>query len=138
MRGFGGSPKPFQVLVMEVPSWGGMCLYSYSSLSSRSSRHGHVNSVSSVRVEEELGGGSQSVSTSSRTRDPSPATHFSYVPLLPPHRKFKFNPRLGIDNPVLSLAEDQAQSGNFLTPGNDYLSLETLQWLTASCLLGNR
>lgn len=41
---------------MEVPSWGGMCLYSYSSLSSRSWRHGHVNSVSSVRVEEELEG----------------------------------------------------------------------------------
>ncbi|XP_026634891.1 Na(+)/H(+) exchange regulatory cofactor NHE-RF4 [Microtus ochrogaster] len=57
------------------------------------------------------GGGSQlSISTSSRTWDPSPATHFSYVPLLPPYRKFKFNPRLGIDNPVLSLAEDQAQS----------------------------
>ncbi|XP_049976050.1 Na(+)/H(+) exchange regulatory cofactor NHE-RF4 isoform X6 [Alexandromys fortis] len=49
--------------------------------------------------------------------------------------KFKFNPRLGIDNPVLSLAEDQAQSGNLLTPGNDYLSLETLQCHTASCLL---
>lgn len=79
-----------------------------------------------------------SISTSNRTWDPSPATHFSYVPLLPPYRKFKFNPRLGIDNPVLSLAEDQAQSGNLLTPGNDYLSLETLQCHTASCLLGNR
>lgn len=78
------------------------------------------------------------ISTSSRTWDPSPATHFSYVPLLPPYRKFTFNPRLGIDNPVLSLAEDQAQSGNLLTPGNDYLSLETLQCHTASCLLGNR
>lgn len=29
--------------------------------------------------------------------------------------KFKFNPKLGIDNPVLSLAEDHDPSGNSLT-----------------------
>lgn len=61
----------------------------------------------------------------------------SYSLLLPLYRKFKFNPRLGIDNPVLSLAEDQDQSGNPLTPGNYCLSLETLQSHTASYLLGN-
>nr|XP_025122561.1 Na(+)/H(+) exchange regulatory cofactor NHE-RF4 isoform X3 [Bubalus bubalis] len=31
---------------------------------------------------------------------------FSYLRDLPPCRKFEFNPKLGIDNPVLSLAED--------------------------------
>lgn len=37
-------------------TWRGMCLYPDPSLSSRSSRHGHVNSVSSVRIEEALEG----------------------------------------------------------------------------------
>ncbi|XP_040114089.1 Na(+)/H(+) exchange regulatory cofactor NHE-RF4 isoform X3 [Oryx dammah] len=41
---------------------------------------------------------------------------FSYLRDLPPCRKFEFNPKLGIDNPVLSLAEDYDPSGNLPQP----------------------
>lgn len=41
---------------------------------------------------------------------------FSYLRDLPPCRKFEFNPKLGIDNPVLSLAEDYDPSGNLPHP----------------------
>lgn len=118
MGGVGGSPKPFQVFSMEVPSQGlpeEECVSTLTPpLPSRSSRHGLVNSVSRTRAEDKLKVGRLSavISTSSRTWDPSPATCFPYLPLLSPYRKFKFNPRLGIDNPALSLAEDQDQSGN--------------------------
>lgn len=50
-------------------------------------------------------------------------------------RKFEFNPKWGIDNPVLSLAEDFDPSGNPLALGNHSLSQEIPQLLRPSISL---
>lgn len=60
----------------------------------------------------------------------------SYLVTLPPRRKFEFNPKLGIDNPVLSLVEDHDLSGNPLTPWATPFPRDTRLY-TAPRLLGN-
>nr|XP_031526277.1 Na(+)/H(+) exchange regulatory cofactor NHE-RF4 isoform X2 [Vicugna pacos] len=84
------------------------------SLPSRSSGHRLLDPVSAVceglgQGKEGIEGGEALQLTLMPQREPGihvQISAFSYLCPLPPCRKFEFNPKLGIDNPVLSLAED--------------------------------
>lgn len=117
------------------------------SLHSRSPGHSLLNSsVSAVQCWEGLGLGAEGLQGGEALQLPfapqveagtrvQMSSARSYLHPSPPCRKFEFNPKWGIDNPVLSLAEDFDPSGNPLALDNHSLSPEIPQLLTPSISL---